>query len=76
MPTPPPKSPDTGFLRSLALIGQVGFVMVGAIGFGVVFGFVLDRKLGAGGLVLIPMILGGVTGGAYLAYRVLAKEIP
>jgi len=76
MPTPPPKSPDTSFLRSLVLVGQVGFVMVGAIGFGVVFGIMLDRRLGAGGMILIPMILGGVTSGAYLAYRVLAKEIP
>lgn len=72
----PPKPPDTGYLRSFALIGQVGLVMVASIGFGVTFGIVVDRRFEAGGLFLIPMIIGGVATGGYLAYRVLAKEIP
>lgn len=72
----PPKPPDTSFLRALALVGQVGLVMVAAIAFGVTFGLVLDRRFEAGGAILIPMILGGVGAGGYLAYRVLAKEIP
>ncbi len=76
MPDPLSEPPDTSYLRSLALISQVGLVMVGAIGFGVTFGFYLDRRFGAGGMILVPMILGGVVAGAYLAYRVLAKEIP
>lgn len=71
-----PEPPDTSFLRSLALIGQVGLVMVAAIAFGVTFGLVLDRRFEAGGVILIPMILGGVGAGGYLAYRILAKEIP
>ncbi len=76
MPSPPSKPPDTSFLRSLALVGQVGLVMVGAIAFGVTFGIYMDRLFQAGGMILIPMIVGGVAAGGYLAYRVLAKEIP
>jgi hypothetical protein len=76
MSTPPPKPPDTSFLRSLALVGQVGVVMVVAIGFGVTFGIFMDRRFEAGGTILIPMILGGVASGGYFAYRILAKEIP
>ena len=75
MPTPP-KPPDTSFLRSLALVGQVGLVMAASIAFGVTFGIVVDRRFEAGGLILIPMIIGGVAAGGYLAYRILAKEIP
>jgi hypothetical protein len=71
-----PKPPDTSFLRALGLVGQVGLVMVLAIGFGVTFGLYLDRVLSAGGMILIPMIFAGVALGAFFAYRLLAKEIP
>jgi len=70
------KPPDISFMRSLALVGQVGLVMVAAIAFGVTFGIYMDRRFQAGGTILIPMIFGGVCAGGYLAYRLLAKEIP
>jgi len=77
MSTPPStKPPDTSFLRSLALVGQVGLVMVVAIGFGVTFGIFMDQRFSAGGTILIPMIVCGVAAGGYFAYRILAKEIP
>lgn len=50
--------------------------MVASIAFGVTFGIVMDRRFEAGGMILIPMILGGIAAGGYLAYRILAKEIP
>ncbi len=72
MPRGKPES-QLSALTAIALVGQVGLIMAGAIGAGFMAGLFLDRWLGARGLALTAMILLGVAAGGYTVYRIILK---
>ena len=65
---------DMSWARSLALVGQIGFVVVIPIVAGVFAGLYLFRRFGSA-LLFVACIVLGVVGGLLAAYRLLAKEI-
>ena len=67
--------PGKSVFPALALLGQLGFTVAVPIVVSVLAGQYLDRRLGTHGLVLAAMILLGIAGGVYGAYRLLAKDI-
>jgi len=73
---PPKPTPEQAALSAVALVGQLGLVVVICIGAGVAAGVYLGNKLGRSGLFLVVFTLLGVAAGLYGAYRLLAKEIP
>ena len=75
MPRSKPQS-QLSALTAIALVGQVGLIMVAAIGGGFAAGLYLDRWLGARGLALTVMILLGVAAGGYTVYRLIQKGFP
>jgi len=60
---------------ALALLGQLGVVVAAPIVLAGVVGKYADAWLHGHGLVLLGMMLLGVAGGIYGAYRLLAKEL-
>lgn len=72
-----PGTPDPGRsgLTALGLFFVVGLTMAVSVGGGVAVGVWLDRRLGGGGAIAAPVILGGIGGGGWLVYRQIAKEM-
>jgi F0F1-type ATP synthase assembly protein I len=68
---------DDGELRQLAgalsLVAQLGFLMLGSIAAGFVIGFLLDKKLGGGGVFLAIFLPLGVVAGFVNCYRLMRK---
>jgi F0F1-type ATP synthase assembly protein I len=62
-------------MAALALIGQLGFIMVACILGGFLVGMYLDRQLGTSPLVTILALLAGVAGGMVAVYRLVVKSI-
>jgi F0F1-type ATP synthase assembly protein I len=60
---------------ALALIGQLGVAVAAPIVLAGIVGKYLDAWLHGHGLVLLGMMLLGIAGGVYGAYRLLAKEL-
>lgn len=59
----------------LGLVTQLGLIVVCSILIGFAVGCFLDKKLGSGGLILIPFILIGVGAGFFSAYKlIMIKE--
>jgi ATP synthase protein I len=69
------KRPGLDVFAGLAMVGQLGFAVAVPIVLGVVVGNRLDKWLDAHGLILVALILLGVAGGVYSAYRLLAGAI-
>ena len=60
-------------MRTIALAGQVGWWMVFSILGGFLLGMLLDRWLGTGVLFTIVLLLGGIVGGGWQAYRLIMR---
>jgi hypothetical protein len=69
------KPPDIGWMRTFALVGQIGLVICIPIVAGTALGLVLHQRIGGGGVFLLGGIVAGVVIGIFGAYRLLAKEI-
>ena len=67
---------DRDGLRALALVGQVGLVMVAGVVCGLFGGVYLARRAGLGGIAVAAGVLVGIAAGGYGVYRIIAKEIP
>ena len=57
------------FVEYLALTSQVGLTMAGSIVFCFMLGYLLDKWLHTGGILLVIFILLGIVGGAVTVYR-------
>ena len=62
-------------LPTLALVGQLGLIMVGSILLGCLAGRLLDGWLGTDPIFMIVMILAGVLGGMFAVYRTVSRFI-
>ena len=62
-------------LKYLSLTGYLGFVMVGSILGGLIFGWVLDRLFGTGIVFKIVFLILGIIAGFINTYREIAKRI-
>lgn len=54
---------------ALALVGQLGAIMVAAVAIPLLAGMWLDRRLGTEPVLAILLMVLGVTGGAWACYR-------
>lgn len=61
------ESPRTG--AALALVGQLGAIMVAAVTLPLLAGMWLDRRLGTEPILAILLMVLGVAGGAWACYR-------
>lgn len=73
MSNDPQRGPGVSGLEALALVGQLGTIMVVCILGGVFGGVALSRWTGAKWL-LIPPVFIGIMAGIYGVYRILEKE--
>ncbi len=64
-----------GIARALAVVTQIGVIMVVCVFAGVWIGNWIDSKLGTTGIFLIVCILLGVAAGFMNVYRVLTKGL-
>jgi len=62
---------DKKFFNYLALITQLGLVIVTSILIGLFVGIFLDRKIGTGGIFTIIFVIFGAIGGFIAAYRLI-----
>ncbi len=62
-------------LATLAIVGQLGFIMVGSIGGGLLAGVYLDRWLGSAPLLTIVLLFSGIGGGMATAYCLVMKTV-
>jgi len=62
---------DKGYLKYLALVGEVGFVLVVCIGGGLLAGVLLDRWLGTGPALTLVLLFAGIAAGFIQVYRLL-----
>ena len=62
---------DKNFFNYLALITQLGLVIVASILIGLFVGIFLDRKIGASGLFTIIFVIFGAIGGFMAAYGLI-----
>ena len=66
---------DGRMLATLAMVTQLGFIMVACILAGFLLGLYLDRELGTDPVFTIALLLGGVAGGMVAAYRMIMQGI-
>jgi len=62
---------NVGFLRYLALVGEVGVVFVACIGGGLLLGVVLDKWLKCSPALTILLLLTGIATGFLRVFRLL-----
>ena len=62
---------DKNFFNYLALITQLGLVIVTSILIGLFVGIFLDRKIGVSGIFTIIFVIFGAIGGFIAAYRLI-----
>lgn len=67
-------SRDTGYLKYLALVGEVGLVIVGSIGGGLLAGILLDRWLGTSPVLTVVLLLTGIAAGFLQMFRLLLPK--
>lgn len=60
-------------MRTIALAGQVGWWMVFSILGGFVLGMLVDRWLGTSPVFIIVLLLAGIVGGGWQAYRLIMR---
>ena len=61
-------------VRALALVGQVGWWAVASIAGGLLLGIHLDRRLGTRFLFTVLLLLAGIAGGGWQAYRLIMRS--
>ena len=80
MPKTPGKDERAEMVRTLLLVSQLGWRMIGSIlaGFGI--GLYLDHRFGTKGWFMVPFLLLGIAGGFWSCYRVIVRffedEVP
>jgi ATP synthase protein I len=62
---------DKGYLKYLALVGEVGVVIAASIGGGLLAGVLLDRWLGTGPVLTVVLLLAGIAAGFLQMFRLL-----
>jgi ATP synthase protein I len=62
---------DKGYLKYLALVGEVGLILVVCVGGGLLAGLLLDRWLGTGPALMLVLLVAGVAAGFMQVYRLL-----
>ena len=65
---------DKGYLKYLALVGEVGLVLVVCIGGGLLAGVLLDRWLGTGPALSLVLLFAGIAAGFMQVYRLLLPK--
>jgi F0F1-type ATP synthase assembly protein I len=65
---------DRGYLKYLALVGEVGLVLVASIGGGLLAGVLLDRWLGVSPAFTLVLLLAGIAAGFIKIYRLLLPK--
>jgi hypothetical protein len=71
----PDRRDEVGAMTALALVGQVGLMVVAPLAAGVWLGVWFDAWLGTGGVALVAGVVLGLAGGVWGAWRVIAREI-
>jgi len=70
-----PLDDTTDVLTTLVLVGQLGFIMVGAILAGFLVGNYLDDWLGTRPVLTIVLLLAGIGGGMAAVYRLVMRSL-
>ena len=60
---------------ALAIVGQLGFLMVFCIMAGLLAGMYLDKLAGTGWVFAIALLLAGIGAGMVASYRVIMKSV-
>ncbi len=60
-------------LPTLALVGQLGLIMIGCILGGFLAGTLLDRRLNSSPVLTIILLTAGVAGGMIAVYRLVMR---
>lgn len=71
----PPRGPDIGTLKALALFGQLGLTVSLPLVGGALLGQYLDERWGTRGLVFVGLTLLGLASGLYAAWRQIASAL-
>lgn len=66
---------DGRMLAALAMVTQLGFIVVACVVGGLLLGMFLDRQLGTAPAMTITLMLLGVAGGMLAAYRIIVHSI-
>lgn len=75
MPEPAKQDDRAQTFRTLGLVGQLGWWMVALILAGFAAGYHLDQWLDTGPLFMLLLLLLGIAGGFWKAYRLIMKHI-
>ncbi|MBN1916999.1 MAG: AtpZ/AtpI family protein [Verrucomicrobia bacterium] len=67
-------SRDKGYLKYLALVGEIGLVIAGSIGGGLLAGVLLDRWLGTSPVLTVVLLLAGIAAGFLQMFRLLLPK--
>jgi F0F1-type ATP synthase assembly protein I len=70
-----PSEGNGRMLPTLALVGQLGVLMVACVAAGLLAGRYLDRLLGSGPVLTVLLLLCGVLGGMAAVYRLVMKTV-
>jgi len=70
-----PSEPDGRLLATLAMVTQLGFIMVACIVTGFLLGLFFDRRFGTSPVLTIVLLLAGIAGGGLAAYRMIMQGI-
>lgn len=70
-----PSNGSGPLLPTLALIGQVGFVMIACVLAGVLAGRYLDSRLDSSPVLMLVLATAGAAGGMTAVYRLIMKAI-
>ena len=70
-----PSSGNGRMLSTLALVGQLGAIMVGCIFAGFLAGWYLDRLFNTSPVVTLVLIVVGVAGGMVATYRLVMQTL-
>ena len=70
-----PSDPPGSVLATLAIVGQLGLVMVASVALGLLAGLGLDRWAGTTPLFTVLLLLAGVAGGMISAYRLAMQAM-
>ncbi|MHC5035103.1 MAG: AtpZ/AtpI family protein [Planctomycetota bacterium] len=62
-------------LPTLALVGQLGLIMVGCVLLGFLAGTYLDHLLHSGPVLTIMLLVAGVVGGMVAVYRLVVRSM-